>query len=76
MMLQCFAGGMAWADPAAFEANCARCHPRAKTLARSLKGQNREERAAALSSRLESHHCDDADVRAKIVDYLVGLSLE
>ena len=61
-------------DATAFQAHCAKCHPRASALLRSLKGDTREVRAAALSKFLEAHHIDDPQARIAIVDYLVNLS--
>lgn len=62
------------ADAAAFETYCARCHERASTLARRLEGTTDDERARALTQFLMTHHVEDADARAAIVDYLVGLA--
>jgi cytochrome c551/c552 len=62
------------AEAVAFNTHCARCHPRTTTLVRSLKGDTRDERAAALATFLQSHHCEDPRARAAIVSYLVGLS--
>lgn len=64
------------ADAPAFQARCASCHPRASTLARRLDGDGAEARSAALAKFLQSHHCDDAQARAAIVDYLISLSLQ
>lgn len=61
-------------EAASFKTHCAKCHPRAGTLARSLKGDTRDERTAALAAFLVSHHCEDPAARAAIVAYLVGLS--
>jgi hypothetical protein len=62
------------ADDASFKAHCARCHQRAAILVRKLKGDTRDARAKALSAFLETHHCENPQARAAIVDYLVGLS--
>lgn len=61
-------------DAAALNTNCAKCHPRVSTLARSLKGDTRDERADALAVFLASHHCEDPQVREEIVGYVVDLS--
>jgi len=57
---------------ATFKAHCSKCHPRASTLARNLKGGTRGERTAFLSELLESHHGVDPIDRAAIIEYLVG----
>lgn len=54
--------------------HCAKCHGRVGTLARNLKGDTRDERAATLSKFLEDHHIDDPVARAAIVEYLVELT--
>jgi hypothetical protein len=69
-----FPGLGAAADAPAFQARCASCHARASTLARRLDGDSAEARSGALAKFLEMHHCDDAQARTAIVDYLVGLS--
>ena len=61
------------ADATAFQSHCAKCHERVKPLALKLKGDSREERSVALAKFLETHHAEDAQVRAAIVDYLVDL---
>jgi hypothetical protein len=77
MVLACFLPrNAAAADAPAFQAQCASCHQRASTLARRLEGESAEARSAALAKFLETHHCDDAQARMAIVDYLVGLSLQ
>jgi len=75
IVLACFLPRNAAAAGApAFEAECASCHPRASTLARRLEGESAEARSAALMKFLQKHHSDDAQTRAAIADYLVGLS--
>jgi len=64
-------GSVGFATEAAFQTHCSKCHSRASTLARRLKGDTRDERAAALSKFLEDHHLDDPAARAAIVNYLV-----
>jgi hypothetical protein len=64
------------ADAPAFQAQCASCHPRASTLARRLEGESAEARSAALVKFLQKHHSEDAQTRAAIAEYLVGLSLQ
>jgi hypothetical protein len=64
----------ALADAALYKAHCAKCHARSSTLAANLKGQSVEEKTSRLDTFLQSHHADDAQVRAKIVTYLVDLS--
>lgn len=71
-----FSGLGTAADLSAFQARCVSCHPRASTLARGLDGDSAEARSAALAKFLETHHCEDAQARTAIVDYLVGLSLQ
>jgi hypothetical protein len=69
-------GLAAAADAPAFQAQCASCHLRASTLARRLEGESAEARSAALAKFLQAHHSDDAQTRAAIAEYLVGLSLQ
>lgn len=64
------------ADTTAFAKECATCHQRASTLARGLEGENAESRSAALAKFLQTHHSGDAQTRAAIVEYLVGLSMQ
>lgn len=64
----------ALADAALFAGNCAKCHARATTLARSLNGATPAEKSEALDKFLAGHHATDAEVRAKLVAYLVGLA--
>jgi hypothetical protein len=60
----------------AFQKHCARCHPRAVSVARSVSGQTDRERKETLDRFLASHHAEDPKLRAAIVDYLVGLSAQ
>ena len=60
----------------AFQKHCARCHPRAVSVARSFPGQTDNKRKEALDRFLASHHGEDPKLRAAIVDYLVGLSVQ
>jgi hypothetical protein len=62
------------ADAGVYREHCGKCHARAGTLANGLKGATKEDKAAALDAFLTKHHADDAQVRARIVAYLVGLS--
>jgi mono/diheme cytochrome c family protein len=61
-------------DAALYKEHCARCHARVGALAANLKGQSAEEKAARLDVFLKTHYAEDAEVRAKIVAYLMGLS--
>ena len=77
VVLACFLPqNAAAADTPAFQEQCASCHPRAGTLARRLEGESAEARSAALMKLLQKHHSDDAQTRAAIVEYLVGLSMQ
>ncbi|GLI95647.1 hypothetical protein [Methylocystis echinoides] len=58
----------------AYEQYCATCHASAGRLARKLEGATAEEKGAKLGRFLETHQKLDPEVRAKLVDYLVGLS--
>ena len=62
------------ADAALFGQSCGKCHARASTLARALKGDTPAEKAAALDTFLAKHHAEDAVTRARIVAYLAGLA--
>jgi hypothetical protein len=62
------------ADAALFQAHCAKCHARATTLARSLKGATVEEKTRLLETILATHHADDPATRAKLAAYLVSLT--
>lgn len=75
-LLTAFAGiPDTWAaDASAFEAHCAKCHERASALARRLEGGTKEERMATLGKLLETHHVEDPQARAAIVEYLAGLA--
>jgi mono/diheme cytochrome c family protein len=57
-----------------YETYCAKCHASAGRLARKLEGATAEEKAAKLGRFLETHQKLDPEARAKLVDYLVGLS--
>ncbi len=57
----------------AYEKHCAKCHASAGRLARKLEGATAEEKAAKLDRFLETHQKLDPGVRAKLVDYLIGL---
>ncbi len=57
----------------AYERHCATCHANAGRLARKLEGATAEEKGAKLDRFLETHQKLDPEVRAKLVDYLVGL---
>jgi hypothetical protein len=57
----------------AYERHCAACHASAGRLARKLEGATAEEKGAKLGRFLETHQKLDPEVRAKLVDYLVGL---
>jgi len=67
-------GGTAHADATAYSNHCAKCHARAVVVARSLKGDADTEKASRLDALLQSHHAEDVADRAKIVNYLIGLS--
>jgi hypothetical protein len=66
----------AHADPVLFNEHCAKCHARSNTLAGSLKGQTADDKASHLDAFLKTHYAHDEQVRAKIVAYLVGLSIK
>lgn len=70
----CAAVGPALADAEAFRINCAKCHARAQTVAKGLKGDTAEARRAALEAFLSTHHADDPAIRAQIAAYLVTLA--
>ncbi len=67
-------GSGALADAQTYKERCVKCHARAATLARSLKGTTPGEKAAWLVGFLATHHVDDEVERAKLVDYLIGLT--
>jgi hypothetical protein len=69
-----FAPVAAGADADVFKDRCGKCHARATTLARGLKGETAEAKTAALDAFLKGHHAEDAEIRARIVAFLVGLS--
>lgn len=62
------------ADAEAYKAQCGKCHARAASIAKRLKGATPDEKAAALDTFLVQHHAPDEAVRKRIVAYLVGLS--
>lgn len=66
--------GSAHADAALYKAHCSKCHARAGTLAAGLKGQSEDEKTSRLNAYLTTHHIEEAQVRAKIVTYLIDLS--
>ena len=75
--LWAFASGVGTAAAEeAFQKHCARCHPRAASVARSSSGQTDKERKEAFDRFLASHHAEDPKLRAAIVDYLIGLSAQ
>jgi len=63
-------------DTRVFTEHCAKCHQRAASVARELKGDTLEERTAALDKFLSTHHAEDPKVRAAVIDYLIGLSTQ
>jgi hypothetical protein len=69
-----FAPAAASADADLFKDRCSKCHVRAATLARGLKGGTTEAKTTALDTFLKGHHAEDADTRSRIVAYLIGLS--
>ncbi len=62
------------ADAQTFKDHCAKCHARPQTLARQLKGDTPEAKRLALDGFLATHHANDAEVRNRIIDYLVALA--
>jgi len=64
----------ALADAQTFKELCVKCHARASTLARSIKGATPAEKTAWLDGFLTTHHADDPAERAKLVGYLIGLA--
>lgn len=60
----------------AFKEHCGKCHSRATSVARGLKGDTERERRETLAKFLPSHHAQDAKPRAEIIDYLIGLSAQ
>lgn len=68
-----FVGAIAAAETA-FKENCAKCHARPASVARSVQGNTEQERREALGQLLRSHHAEDPKLREEIVDYLIGLS--
>ena len=57
----------------AFMEYCGKCHARAASVARSVKGNTVQDRRKILDKFLSSHHAKDITLRAEIVDYLIGL---
>jgi len=64
----------AHADAETYRELCSKCHARAATIARSIKGSSSAEKSEWLAAFLTSHHVDDPGQRAKLVSYLVGLT--
>lgn len=57
----------------AYLTHCAKCHPSENRLARKLDGATVQEKAAKLSSFLETHRKLDPEDRSKLVEYLMSL---
>lgn len=66
--------GFATADEISFKQYCAKCHPRAASVARGLGGKTAEERSILLDKFLATHHAEDEKLRADIINFLIGLS--
>jgi len=66
----------AGADELSFKEHCAKCHPRAGSIMRGFGGKTAEERSVQLDSFLKAHHAQDPELRANIVNFLVGLSAQ
>jgi len=64
------------ADEAAFKEHCAKCHPRTASIVRGLREEALGERSAHLNKFLSAHHAEDPKLRSRIVDFLVGLSVQ
>jgi hypothetical protein len=64
------------ADETAFKEHCAKCHPRAASVLRGFREETAEERAIRLDKFLATHHAEDPKLRSRIVDFLVGLSVQ
>ncbi len=64
----------ALADAETFRANCAKCHSRAATIARQIKGDTVDQRKAQLDTFLATHHAEDPAVRERVVTYLMTLT--
>jgi mono/diheme cytochrome c family protein len=64
----------ALADAETFRANCAKCHSRAATIARQIKGDTPDQRKAQLETFLTTHHAEDPAVRERIATYLLTLT--
>jgi hypothetical protein len=67
-----FVGTAALAETA-FTEHCGKCHARAASVARSVKGNTEQERRETLDKFLSSHHAEDPALRAEVVEYLIGL---
>ena len=57
----------------AFTEYCGKCHARAASVARSVKGNTVQDRRETLDKFLSNHHAEDPALRAEIVEYLIGL---
>lgn len=66
--------GQPAATQEAYDKHCAKCHASAGRLARRLEGSTAEEKAAKLGRFLETHQKLEPEVRAKLADYLIGLT--
>ena len=64
----------ALADAETFRSNCAKCHSRAATIARQIKGDTPDQRKAQLETFLATHHAEDPALRERIVAYLMMLT--
>jgi hypothetical protein len=53
-----------------------KCHQRAASVARKLKGDTLEELTAALDKFLSTYHAEDPKVRAAVIDYLIELAAQ
>jgi hypothetical protein len=63
-------------DELAFKEHCAKCHPRAGSIMRGFGGKTAEERAVQLDRFLKTHHAEDPELRANIINFLVALSAQ
>jgi len=68
--------GFASGNEMVFKEHCAKCHPRAGSIIRGFGGETTEERYIRLDKFLETHHAKDPELRANIVNFLVGLSAQ
>ena len=57
----------------AFTEHCGKCHARAASVARGVKGNTDQDRRETLDKFLSSHHAEDPALRAEVVEYLIGL---